>query len=146
MAEINSVYLPGLIYIYSGSLSLTSADVRALLLNSDDYIFDNTDEFLSDIPSGARLCAAVALTGLVLSVGSGGVVWSCSSPITFIAPTDGETAAAMLLYDHSGGADSARRLIGYISIGYNFPLDLNGNNASIDIDATKGLWYTDPDG
>ena len=131
---MNLAYNKALEAMWGGLLANTlpagAGDVRAVLIEASSYTVDPTDEFLSDIPSGARIGGPVALSGITYTDG----VFNCSSPITFTAPANGHQGDAIVIFLHTG-TDATSKLLLYIDSGYNLPLQTNGNDVDIQLDS-----------
>jgi hypothetical protein len=81
------------------------------------------DEFLSDVPSGARLATAT-LSGKTSALGVAG-----ASDATF-TPATGNTVHGMILYKDTG-SESTSPLIAWIDQVTGFPLSTNGSTVLI---------------
>ncbi len=92
------------------NLAEAGADVRAVLIAEAVDVPLAANQFLSDIAAGARL-ATVTLTGQVVGVATG--VFDAADVTFTNVGTGTEVANGVLLYDHNGGSDGARRLIAY---------------------------------
>ena len=89
-------------------IDLIGHDIRVFAVDVADYTYSDTHEFLSDVPSGARVANA-SLTGN--AVLSGGVFDADDATLLSVS---GDPFEALVLVDYNGGADTARRLIAYI--------------------------------
>lgn len=107
------------------------ADVRAVLIAEAVDVPVVTNQYLSDIAAGARL-GTVALTGQTVGVLVG--TFDAADVVFANVGTGTEVGNGVLLYDHNGGSDGARRLIAYFQSG-----DLPGlptgllNNSNVSI-------------
>jgi hypothetical protein len=128
---MNALYTSALVALLDGALDLKDGDVRAILVEiAGGYTFSAAHDFLDDVPAGARVGSAVALTGKSITGG----VFNASSPITFTTPPDGRQVDAWVLYLHTG-TEATSMLIAYIDTGYNLPLQTNGNDVNIQLDS-----------
>jgi hypothetical protein len=125
----NKLYPSALDGIGTSLINLVSDDIRMMLVDSG-YVYSDAHVFLSDGPAAHILGTVTALSGKTLTSG----VWAASSPVVFVAPPDGFTVNAVVIYKHTG-VNTTARLIAYFDAGFNLPLDLNGNNASIALPA-----------
>lgn len=112
----------------SGLVSWTSADIRAVLIDLNDYTpnFD-THEFLISVPAGARVGTPVALSGKTNTLGV-----LDASDIVFSSVT-GDVCEALLLYIHTG-SDATARLIALIDTANGLPVAPNGLDISVSWD------------
>ncbi len=82
-------------------------DIRAVLIDSADYTFSVAHDFLDDIPGAARVAVSATLTVNTAAIDSGTAdVADFSWPLV-----SGDQSEYVVFYDHTGGADNARRLI-----------------------------------
>lgn len=120
------VYLSFLEALADGAIDLDTDDIRALLIDTGAYTPSAAHDFLDDVPAGARIGSAASITGRAITDG----IWTCTSPITFTAPPDGETAHGWIAYVHTG-TDATSRLICFKNNGYGWPITTNGNDVNI---------------
>ena len=121
----NFLYTPFVTALMSGSVNLTTADVRAILVKSSYVPNQSTHDFLNDVPSGDRVGSPVALTGESVSAG----VFDAND-VTFSSVAAGSTVAAVVLYIYNA-SETAARLIGYFGAIEGFPAATNGGNITI---------------
>lgn len=118
----------------SNPIDLDTNDIRALLVDLADYTYNAAHEFLSDVASGS----IVAVSGALGSKTIAGGVFD-SADFAFSAVT-GDPCEAIILYQHSGGADSARRLIAFFDTGVGgLPVTPNGQDINITVHASG--WF-----
>lgn len=118
----------------SNPIDLDTNDVRALLIDSADYTYSSAHEFLSDVPGAAIVAASGALGSKTIASG----VFD-SADFSFTAVT-GDVSEAIILYQHSGGADSARRLIAFYDTGVGgLPITPNGQDINVAVNASG--WF-----
>lgn len=117
----NAVYDKAAEGAWKALIDWVSDDIRGLLIDTGAYTFSAAHEFLSDVPSGARLAAAVALSGKTVS----GRTLQATSPLTFPTVAAGTDVTALILYKHTG-SDATARLILYIDTAYGLPAIRNG--------------------
>jgi hypothetical protein len=91
----------------------SGADIRAVLVNvtgaGTTYTVNlATHQFLSSITAGARISVSSTMTGRTATDGI------CDADDTLFTSVAGDTVEAVVIYDHNGGSDGARRLIAYI--------------------------------
>lgn len=99
----------------SGALWV-SGDIRAILIVDGEYTYNASHDFLNDVPAPAR-GSTVALT----TSESGGV---CDADDAVFSMVTADTYSAVIIYNHDGGADSARRLLIFDDEASNLPLTL----------------------
>jgi hypothetical protein len=100
-------------------------DIRAILIDSGTYTVNlSTHQFLSSIPSGARIAVSGSLTS---KTSTNGV--ADAADVTFTA-VSGATIEAIVLYVHTG-TDATARLICYIDSGVGLPITPNGGDITI---------------
>lgn len=132
----NAIYRKFLEYLLDAVVNgtggdLAAMDVRAILIDSADYTFSQSHDFLDDVPAGARVAvtgtlAVASVTNGTLDVADG--VWTAVT---------GDQSEAVLFYDHNGGADSARRLMCFFDSSITgAPVTPSGGNINLIINAS----------
>ena len=108
-----------------GSIDWDTDDIRAILIDTDDYTVDlaNHDN-LDDIPAAARVAVSGALTGKTVTNGV-----ADAADVTFSAVT-GDQSEALVLYKHTG-TESTSRLIAYIDSATGLPVTPNGGDTEV---------------
>lgn len=101
-------------------------DIRGILIDTDtDAPVLATDDFLDDIAAGARIAVSSSFDGKTVTAGV-----ADANDVTF--PTvSGASVEGLLIYSHTGGADSARRLVAFIDSGGATGLPLNPNGGDV---------------
>lgn len=116
----------------TGAMNWLTMDVRAILIDLADYPVNTaTDVLLSSVPGAARVAVSGSLTGKTATDGhanANDVTWNAVS---------GDQSEAIVLYDHTGADDTARRLIAFIDDALGLPAIPNSGNISI-------VWDDDP--
>ena len=108
-----------------GSIDWDTDDIRAILIDTDDYTVDlESHDNLDDIPAGARVAVSGALTGKTVTDGV-----ADADDIMFIAVT-GDQSEALVLYKHTG-VESTSRLIAYIDSATGLPVTPNGGDIEV---------------
>lgn len=108
------------------TLDLITNDIRVLLIDLADYTYSAAHEFLSDV-AGASIVAASAALG-TKSVASG--VFDAAD--FAFATVTGDVSEALIIYQHTGAADSNRRLIAFFDTGVTgLPVTPNGGNINV---------------
>jgi hypothetical protein len=80
---------------------LLSGDVKVALVDLDDYTYSASHQYLSDIPSGARVAISSALTGKSFT-GS-----SFKADDAVFTDVTGDQAEALVLFIDTGDASSS---------------------------------------
>lgn len=100
-------------------LDLDTDDIRAILIDTADYTYSGSDEFLDDVPGAARVATGgSALSGRSITNGT-----FDASDFTFPSVT-GDSVEAIILYLHTG-TEGTSRLIAYID---GFTVTPDGND------------------
>jgi hypothetical protein len=100
-----------------------------LRIDVDEYLplASTTDDFLDDIPSGAKLGTAVALSSEAVAAAA----FSAADPVVFTSvPTSEADTGAYVLYIHTG-SDATARLLWWVRSGLGVPLVPTGQNMNI---------------
>jgi hypothetical protein len=113
-----------------GGIDLLSDDIRTILIDAADYTVSiDTDDFLADIPAGARVAVSGALTSKTTTLG----VFDAAD-ITFSSVT-GDVSEALVIYQHTG-VDATSELIAYIDTGVTgLPVTPNGGDITVTWDS-----------
>lgn len=93
--------------LLSPGLNLATANIKVVLVDGADYTYSTTHQFLSDVPSIARVATSVNLTSKTVT---GGVF--DAADVTFTAVT-GDPSEILILYIDTGTATTSN-LITYI--------------------------------
>ena len=122
----NTIYPKALEQLLQGGINLTSADVKAVAVDTGAYTYSAAHQFLSDIPVGARIATSPNLASKTLTNGT-----FDSADIVF-APFSGATVEAIVLYIDTGVA-STSRLLAMIDTNAGLPFTPNGGNLNIGV-------------
>ncbi len=116
----NALYDKGREGFLDGSIDWDTDDIKAVLVDTDDYTVDlAAHDFLDDIAAGARVATSGNLASKTVT---GGV--ADAADITFSAVT-GDESEAIVLYKDTGVAGTSR-LIAYIDTATGLPITPNG--------------------
>ena len=108
-----------------GSIDWDTDDIRAILIDTNDYTVDlESHDNLDDIPAAARVAVSGALTGKTVTNGV-----ADADDVTFSAVT-GDECEAIVLYKHTG-VESTSRLIAYIDSATGLPVTPNGGSIEV---------------
>src|SRR5262245_1674168 len=121
----NALYDKGREGFLDGSIDWDTDDIRLILIDAADYTVNlATHQFLSDVPSAARVAVSGAFTGKTKTNGI-----ADADDVTLTAVT-GDVSEALIIYKHTG-SDATARLIAYIDVATNLPFTPNGSNAQV---------------
>lgn len=99
-------------------------DIRVVLVDAAQYTFAVTHQFLSSIPTAARIATSGQLTGRTVVDGV-----ADAADIVFPSVT-GVTVEAVVIYQNTG-TDSTSRLIAYIDTATGLPFTPHGGNVTV---------------
>ena len=120
--------------LLQAGIDLSALNVRAILVDTTAYTYNDAHGFLSDIPSGARIAVSGNLTGKAF--GDDGSFDTDDPMFTAVA---GSSIKAIVLYVHTG-TDGTSRLIMYQDTSVvGLPLTPDGSDVQITVDA--GGWF-----
>jgi hypothetical protein len=102
----NAVYPKALEGFLSGAINLPSDDIRIALVDSADYTYSATHQFVSDVGSTAIVARSGALTGKTVTGGA----FDCDDPV--VTGVTGDPVEIMVCYKHTGN-DATARIISY---------------------------------
>lgn len=126
-------YLEKLLTNASDIPNLTSADIRAILVDVADYTVNlDTHDYLDDVAAGARVGVSGNLANKTVTITSGRAVFDADD--VTISSVSGDGTEAVILYCHDGGADNARLLLAYFD-NAGVVVTPNGNNIVIQWDS-----------
>lgn len=107
-----------------GGINWLTANIKATLIDTADYTFSQTHDFLDDVPSIARVATSGNLANKTTTAGV-----ADADDIVFTAVT-GDTSEALILFVDTGTAATSR-LIAYIDTVTGFPVTPNGGDIYI---------------
>lgn len=116
--------------LLSGDLDWDADDIRAVLIDSGAWTPNlSTDEYLSDVPGGARIATSGAITGKTVSAGV-----ADAADVTFTS-VSGVQSEGVLIYKHTG-VESTSTLIAYFDTGVTgLPVTPDGDDITVRFDA-----------
>lgn len=117
-------------------LSAGGTNVKVLLVDLADYTYSAAHEFLSDVPSAARVATSANLTTKTVAAADGS--FDSDNP-SFVGAT-GDQSEALFLY-HDTGVEGTSRLIAFFDTGVT-GLPVTPNTGDINITVNAGGWYT----
>ena len=120
----NALYDTGRNAFLRGDLSWNSHTFKVVLVSSSYTVNLTTHQYLSSIPSGARIATSSALT---TSLPGAGV--ADASDITFASVTGSQVTQFVIYRDT--GSEATSQLVAYFDTATNLPITPNGGDISI---------------
>lgn len=121
----NALYDTGRNAFLRGEIAWQTDTIKAVLVDAADYTVSlTTHQYLSDIPSGARVATTAALTSKTTTAG----VADAADPV-FSAAT-GDQSEAIVLYKDTGNA-STSQLIAYLDTATGLPVLPNSGDITV---------------
>lgn len=122
----NALYGKGREAFGDGSIDWVNDDIRVILIDVADYTVSiDVDDFLDDVPAGAR----VAVMGASLAAKANALGVMDATDITFSSVT-GDPSEALVIYKHTG-VDSTSQLLAYIDSATGLPVTPNGGDINV---------------
>lgn len=132
----NQAYVKGRQKFLEGSIAYLSDNIKVVLVDVSSYTINaSTDEFLSDITSGAR----VATSGNLASKTSTGGTANAAN-ITFSAVT-GAQCSLIVLYKDTGTASTSPLFLA-LDTAVNLPVTPNGGDITVQWDTGSNKIFT----
>ncbi len=129
----NAVYNATKNAILSAGVNFSSADIRAVLIDTADYAFNAAHDFLDDVPAGARVGTPVALASKTVGTVAAGVFDAADTTLTAVT---GDPCEAVILFVHTG-TDSTARLLAYFDTGVTgLPVTPSGGDVTLQWNAS----------
>ena len=92
----------------TGAIDWTGDDIKLALIDDADYtVAINTDQYLSDIPAGARVATSSNFTSKTATLGA------CDADDVVLTSVTGDPSECIAIYQDTGTA-STSRLIAYL--------------------------------
>ena len=114
----NSLYDKGREKFASAQINWLTDDIRVVLVDTGAYTFSQAHEFLSDVPSAARISSIQALSGKALVSGA------CdANDLTFPA-VSGVSIEAIVIFKQ-GGSNGASPLLAFFDTATGLPITPN---------------------
>lgn len=121
----NALYGKGREKFLRGEISWNSDNIKAVLVDVADYtVAIDTHEFLSDIPSGARVATSANMAAKTTTLG----VADCDD-FAFTSVT-GDPSEAIVFYKDTGTAATSP-LIAYLDSATGLPVTPNGGDINV---------------
>ncbi len=122
----NTLYDKGRAAFGNGQIPWLSGNIKAILVDSALYTEDLVnDEFLQDVPVGARTSISANLTG---KNNTGGIMGAADTPFTAVPA--GLPQEYVVLFLDLGG-ESTSRLIGRVDTATGLPITPNGGDITV---------------
>lgn len=119
----NAIYTKGKEGFLDGSIHWTTDNIKALLVDTSLYTVNlATDQYLSDIPSGARVATSALLTG---RTATGGIADADDASFPSVI---GASVEAVVIFSDTGSAASSK-LIAYLDTVTGLPFTPNNGSA-----------------
>jgi hypothetical protein len=126
----NTIYPKCKEALWKGLIDLSTATVKAVLIDLADYAYNAAHEFLSDVPSAARVATSPALTTKTFTNG----VFDADD--TSFATVTGDQSEAVIFFVDTGSAATSR-LICFDDTGITgAPVTPNGGNINLAMNAS----------
>ena len=93
--------------LLTAGVDLEADDIRVILIDTADYTFSQTHDFLDDVAALARVATSSALASKTISNGTFDAADKTLTAVT------GDASEALILYKHTG-VESTSNLIAYI--------------------------------
>ena len=121
----NALYAKGRESFLKGEISWNADAIKAVLVDTDQYTVNlAAHQFLSDVPTGARVATSSAFTGKTTGNGI-----ADANDLTY--PTvSGPTIEALVIYQDTGDPATSR-LIAYIDSATGLPVTPNGGGVNV---------------
>lgn len=124
----NALYNAARQAFLDGDLDWAAQNFKVVLVDTADYTFSQTHDFLDDVPVGARVATSGNLTNKTSTAGV-----ADADDIVFTAVT-GDQAEALIIYQDTGTAGTSR-LVAYIDTVTGFPVTPNGGDIYVTWDS-----------
>lgn len=121
----NEVYGLGREGFLGGDIDWDADTIKTTLVDTGLYTpAINTDQFLTDVPAGARVATSAALSAKTKALGVAGAA------NTLFSAVSGNSCEAMVVYQDTG-AEASSRLIAYIDTATGLPVTPNGGDVNL---------------
>lgn len=130
----NVLYSKGKEALLTGNIVWSTDNMKVVLVDTGQYNFSDSHQYLSDVPSAARIATSGNLSGKTATNGT------ADASDTSFAAVSGATVEALVVYKDTGSA-STSRLLAYIdTTGSGLPFTPNGGDIIISWDNTNGIF------
>jgi hypothetical protein len=115
--------------MWQGLIDASGGNVKCILVDTADYTYSASHEFLSDVPAGAREETSGNLASKTFTNGT----FDCAD-FSFSAAA-GDPCEALIYYIDTGNAATSRLLV-YVDSGTGLPVTLNGGTVNVTVNAS----------
>ena len=114
----------------SSNISLSSGDVKVILVDLADYTYSDAHDFLDDVPAGARVSTSANLGTKSVTDGTFDAADTSFSSVT------GDVSEALIVYIDTGVAGTSR-LVAFLDTGVTgLPVTPNGGDINLAFNAS----------
>ncbi len=131
----NALYPQGKAGIMRGDIVLLTDTIKFVIVDLADYTYSSTHEFLSDIPSGARVAITSALSSKVVEDTA-----AFKSDNAIAATVTGDEIEAIVMFKDTGDAATSRLILFQDTGLTGAPFTPNGSDVRISMNASG--WFT----
>lgn len=131
----NVLYQLGRQAFLDGDIDWSANNIKVALIDTADYTFSQSHQFLSDVAGAAIVATSGNLAGKTSTNGT-----ADANDVTFTAVT-GDQSEALIIYQDTGVAGTSR-LIAYIDTATGFPITPNGGNITVTWDNGANRIFT----
>lgn len=125
----NALYGKGRQHFLEGAITILSVNIKIVFLDAADYTPSiDADDFLDDVPAGARVATSGNLANKTSTLG----VFDADD-IT-VSSVSGDVFEYVGMYNDSPGAESGKHLIALIDTAIGLPFTPTGNNVTVSWD------------
>jgi hypothetical protein len=110
--------------LLSGAIDLTTADIKLVLVDSADYTYSASHEYLSDVPGGARVATSSNFASKTVTNG----VFDAADVV--LTAVTGDVSEALVIYKDTGVAGSSP-LIAFIDTATGLPATPSGSDITV---------------
>lgn len=118
----NAIYPKGKEAFLTSAVSWTADTIKVVLVDTGAYTYSTSHQYLSDIPSGARIATSLALTSKTATDGV-----ADAADVTFTAVT-GVSIEALAIYKDTGSEGTSNLILYVDSVASGLPVTPNGGN------------------
>jgi len=112
------------------NIDLNNGDVKVILVDTNDYTYSSSHQFLDDVAAGARVATSGNLSGKSVTDGT-----FDADDVTF-STVSGDEAEALVIYIDTG-VESTSRLVAYLDTNVTgLPVTPNGGNIIVTWDGS----------
>lgn len=124
----NTLYDKGREGFLGGDIAFDTDAIKYILVDTADYVFAQTHQFLSDVPAIARTAVGPALTAKTIV---NGVADAADFAFALVS---GDPSEALIIFQDTG-VETSSRLIAYIDTATGLPVTPNGQDINVTLDA-----------